>query len=598
MKTDNIEIIKSALQLIPAQLPAEIPETVLNEAYQLLIQKHNIFSLEVLVDSLSNEKLKEIDFSSAKFILNEPIRISGYRKWPEPLVKQAKTGSYEFLFYTTKIKNKKTQLIVKALIFLLRTWKTLHKQYHIKYSKKLEDKQQEIAEINFRINNRFNYKNLTNLITGLAGLREVSMGSDPDNNLINLQYDRLFKKDKENIVLFREIPGIQKKLYENKQIASKRPVFIRNKGIPRQFCIEAKDIKLQLSHDQWVKDSQQNYFRRYLVRAITPQERVIMAEHINSDQNVILLPPIEADKEYLEGFKENKHRYNLNITDSSEFVKLFKNPEVRSGLLVLEGKNKFAFCCSDTLKKVQILSNRRKSFINDGQKFFPYIQGDGKGLAEYQVQGGGQIIIDCGLIPTDFEIIAVRANFANPDFLKKFHSSTALNIKCVSYRNHEVHLSKLPLNAIIAWRPSALSPWLNIKEIQAPLYKSRWTMQEKTLVSSTIKDIEGRLPVKIQLEEKTKPESISIDNPKMSSSQSADQKALSSPIPTLGGFQKFPLSPEKILGNINKKSYKRKLDKPGCAFAFSKLTNKKIKPSPEGSPSGPGIKTPSLTSST
>jgi hypothetical protein len=609
---DNIEIIKSALQLIPAQLPAEIPEKILQEAYKLLTDKHAIFSLGILVDYLNKETVKEIDFSSANFILNNPIQISGYRSCPEHLVQNAKTGSFELLFYPTKNKNKETQLIIKALIFLLRTWKTLHKQYHIKYSGKLEVKKQETAEIYFRINNRFNYKNLTDLIKDLAKLKEVNMGSDPDNKLINLKYDRLFKKDNDSIVLFREIPGIQKKLYENTQIASVRPVFTRNKGIPRQLCIEAKDFKRQLSHDEWVKDSQQKYFRRYLVRAITPQERVIIAENINLDNNIILLPPTEANKEYLENFKVNKQRSNLKNPDSSEFVKFFENPEVKSGLLVLEGRNKFAFCCSDTLKKVQILSNGRKSFINDGQALMPYIHGDGKGLPGYQVQGGGQIIIDCGLIPKDFEIIAVRANFANPNFLDEFRSNTALRIKWVSYRNHEVHLSKLPLSAIIAWRPSALSPWLNIKEIQAPLYKSRSMRKEQLLDSRTIKDIEEKLPVKIQLEEKqpepirleekkAQPKPISIDNPTMSSSRSADQKALSSPIPNLGSFQNFSLSPDQILGNI--RNSKRKLGQTsigqpfscGRALDFTTLFRKKVKSSPDRLSSGSGIKTPGFT---
>ncbi len=53
---NSIDVIKSALQLIPAQLPAEIPEIILNKAYQQLIQKHDIFSLDRLVNSLTSEE--------------------------------------------------------------------------------------------------------------------------------------------------------------------------------------------------------------------------------------------------------------------------------------------------------------------------------------------------------------------------------------------------------------------------------------------------------------------------------------------------------------------------------------------------------------
>ncbi len=502
----------------------------------------------------------EIDFSSAQFILNHPVKISQYRRCPEQLVQKAKTGSFEFLFYPVKGKNKETQFIIIALMFLLRTWKTLQKRYHINSSKKLDEKNQEIAEINFRVNNRFNFKTLTDLLGDLAQLKEVTMGMDPYNNVINPRYDRLFKKNNENIVLFREIPEIYKKLYEYKQSNSVRPVFIQMKGSPRQLSVGEGDSKLELSHDQWVKDSQKKSFRRYLVRAITPQERGIIAEAIFFNENIILIPPTEVNREYLKDFKENKHRSSLRCKDDYDLANSFKDPEVKSGLLVLDGKNKFAFCCSDTLKEAQILSNRRKSFINDGQTYVQYIQGNGQALPGWEVQGGGQIIIDCGLIPQDVKIIAVRANFANPTFLDDFRSNTALKIKWVSYRNHEVHLSKLPISAIIAWRSNASSAWLNIKKITAPLYRQKRTTHEQPLVSEAIKKLERQLPIKIQLEQKIEPKSECMNIPKIT------------------------LPPANSQGYIKKNSKRKFGIVENGALNFMQQNNKKIKQSPNEFP--------------
>lgn len=94
--------------------------------------------------------------------------------------------------------------------------------------------------------------------------------------------------------------------------------------------------------------------------------------------------------------------------------------------------------------------------------------------------------------------------------------------KWVSYRNHEVHIQKIPLNVIVAWRPNARAAWIPIDKISLPSYfKSDgitkfWDMKEISKIEN------DKLPFRVE---------HSTTRPSTSSLSSEQKVLLPEPVP-------------------------------------------------------------------
>jgi len=292
---------------------------------------------------------------------------------------------------------------------------------------------------------------------------------------------------------------IRENLYKKKRLPGDTP-----RGAIEFITKESTEIE---EYNHYVLDKYNNYVKRYQFRAISFLERMILSE--NPDGN-FYIEPADYGKEFsdLEGItdiskfeyglanrKEKKNRLDINNMRTIKLCNNLNSNELPRLLCEELGEfslNRIGYkrliAVSPAFNKYIIRSNDFAPFINDGSifdkiRYFNCI--DGIEIKPYVSQGGGIIKIDLLKISTVHirsQYTEVSCNNMNKlakvinsvDMGKKGHPSLIADeiflAKKSAYRNREIHLSRIPINSIIGWKPYPQFPvWIARRDISSPL---------------------------------------------------------------------------------------------------------------------------------
>lgn len=240
---------------------------------------------------------------------------------------------------------------------------------------------------------------------------------------------------------------------------------------------------------EYILDKRGNFIRRFTYRCIRPTERMLLA---NSIAAVINPKSATATFEEFEGNRQNK-KFFLTHQGSSHILQEVITNEIAELSLNRMGTYRFV-TSGQSAHKYDLRANNETLFIRQANVFDQV-----PNSTHNMWQGGGVVKIDL----TKIEQLSIRSQYkafsrANMDKVKEviggvYNQKHFAELQGVSdellaqeldsqinkarksaLRNREIHLSRVPIDAIVGWKPFLQFPvWFAREQINMPIILSK-----------------------------------------------------------------------------------------------------------------------------
>jgi adenosine deaminase len=239
---------------------------------------------------------------------------------------------------------------------------------------------------------------------------------------------------------------------------------------------------------EYIQDKRGNFVRRFTYRCIRPTERMLLAQNTVKE---IIPKSAKATFDEIEGNRQNK-KFFLMHPERARLSQEVITDELAELSLNRMGTYRFV-TSGQSAHKYDLRANNETLFLRHACKFESVLTSTSN-----LWQGGGVIKIDLTKIPRE----DIRSQYktsarVNMDNVKKYiggvynqklpeeFSRTSDRLlaseldsqinkaRKSALRNRETHLSKLPTDAIVGWKPFHQFPvWLGKKQISMPILLS------------------------------------------------------------------------------------------------------------------------------
>ena len=389
---------------------------------------------------------------------------------------------------------------IKALIFLLRTWKTRYEQKNTPST--LSTASEWNAGIHLRLSNKFDPQNL---VSALHDMLSQTLSKERQSELACITSssgDHTLCYGGVKLMSIVKPPTLNQRFIKMDDKSTGQTVFIKKVGTPRKRTVNGIEIGL----DEYVFDHHSKMVKRYMVRAITPQERTLIYEYVQngkpSGQGIgsPSIAPYQKQPFHSPGLKTF-----FDKTGSVKFYQVLQDPHIRAAFVTLFNTRDY-ICASGLMVNTANLSAEGKSFVQSTENFFPYRRWDKRGaLRDVVVQGGGFVVIDLSKVHKDSIYgLGTIDSFAYASFTSSFTGSLTryrvfdnaylARLRTLSYGNRETQFSALPFDSLIAFSKNEGVDFSSIDEVKAPYFRHPY-QGDVQLTSTLIMQLEGELPI-------------------------------------------------------------------------------------------------------